>query len=131
MIYIHKIINGFVPNFVNARFKITTTVSERRGRSCAIPSLNTSASSRIQTIADHSFAVRAVKLFNVLPKKLRNHEGCPDSFKASLDTFLGKVRDQPSIPGYHQPATTNRLIEQVAQMKLEGLLLREYHDNNL
>ena len=127
VIYIYKIISGHVPNFVNARFKINITVSERRGRSCMIPSLNTTASLRYQTIADHSFAVRGAKLFNVLPKKLRNYQGSSDSFKTVLDTFLAKIRDQPCTIGYHQPAASNSLIDQVAQMKLEGLLLNEYH----
>ena len=126
MIYINKVLNCCVPNIANNRFKINTVISDRRGRLCTIPSLNTSASSRYQTIVDHSFAIRGVKLFNILPKKLRNHEGSVNSFKAALDTFLAKVRDQPSTPGYYQSAATNSLIDQVARMKLEGLLLNEF-----
>ena len=126
IIYINKIIKGEVPNLTNDRFQIKTIDSGRRGKLCIIPPVKTSASARLKTITDSSFVVKGAHLFNVLPIKLRNHNGSSDSFKAALDNFLIKVRDQPCIPGYHQPATSNSLINQVAQMKLEGLLCGEF-----
>ena len=122
VIYIYRIIKGEVPNFTCERFRISTLFSARRGRYCVIPPLSTNSSSKLKTIVDHSFAVRAAKLFNVLPKIIRSSESSTSSFKASLDSFLSSVRDQPLTPGYHQPAASNSLLDQVAHMRLEGLL---------
>ena len=122
VIYLYRIIKGEVPNFICEKFRVSTLYSERRGLYCVIPPLSTNSSSKLKTIADHSFAVRAARLFNVLPKKVRSFEGSTNSFKASLDSFLLTVHDQPNTPGYHQPATSNSLIDQVAHMRLEGLL---------
>lgn len=85
----------------------------------------------MQTIVDGSFSGRGAKLFNSLPKKLRNFEGSVDSFKNALDSFLSKVRDQPYTPGYHQSAPSNSLIDQVVQMKREGLLYPEFDEINM
>ena len=126
LIYVFKIVNGIVPNLDNCRFEIKTIETGRRGRLCLIPPVNTNASARLKSIADNSFAVKGARLFNVLPKKLRDLEGGPDSFKASLDTFLSKVRDQPFSPGYYQCSASNSLIDQVAQMRREGLLRVEF-----
>ena len=131
IIYMFKVIKGVVPNITSSRFEIKTSDAGRRGKTCMIPPVTTSASSRLKTIVDHSFAVRGARLFNALPKKLRNHEGSPESFKASLDTFLSKVRDLPCLPGYHQCSASNSLIDQVAQMRREGSLRVEFLDNIL
>ena len=130
VIYIFKILTGAVPNFSNARFRIRQTTSARRGRLCVVPPLNTGATARLKTITDHYFAVRGPRLFNVLPIKLRDFEGSVDTFKASLDSFLSKlkVRDQPEIPSYHQSSNSNSLVDQINQMKLEGLLLVDFYN---
>ena len=60
--------------------------------------------------------------------KLRDFEGSVDTFKASLDSFLLKVRDQPKIPSYHQSSDSNSLVDQINQMKLEGLLLVDFYN---
>ena len=131
IIYVFKVITSIVPNFSNQKFRIETVLSGRRGRSCVLPPLNTGTSARMQTIVDGSFSVRGAKLFNSLPKKLRNFEGSVDSFKNALDSFLSKVRDQPYTPGYHQSAPSNSLIDQVVQMKREGLLSPEFDEINM
>ena len=126
IIYLYKVISNIVPNFNSDKFEDKTINSDRRGRMCVLPGLNQSAPTRLKTIIDSSFAVRGVKLFNILPKKLRNFDGSPDSFKRLLDAFLSKVWDQPWTPSYHQSVVSNSLIDQVAQMKLEGLLRGEF-----
>ena len=127
VIYVYKVINGTVPNFSSQKFSIKTMYSERRGRTCIVPGLNSAAPARLKTLIDNSFAVRGVKLFNAMPRRLRNFEESAESFKRSLDTFLIKVRDQPCTPSYHQSAPSNNLIDQIAQMKREGLLRGEYN----
>ena len=45
------------------------------------------------------------------------------TFKRKLDKFLNQVCDKPCTPGYHQPATSNTLIAQLAQMRADGTFL--------
>ena len=46
-------------------------------------------------------AVCGPKLFNVLPKDIRNLMDCTvEKFKSKLDEFLLTVQDQPALPGY-------------------------------
>ena len=126
IIYVFKIISGVVPNFTNERFKLRPTLSARRGCECLVPPINTGSTARFKTLTDNSFAIRGPRLFNILPRKLRDCGGSVDQFKAWLDCFLPKVRDQPRMPGYFQSSTSNSLIDQVSQMKREGLLLFDF-----
>jgi hypothetical protein len=44
--------------------------------------------------------VQGAKLFNLLPRHIHDmNTGTTDQFKAELDSWLGKVPDQPTIPG--------------------------------
>ena len=38
--------------------------------------------------------------------------GTPDQFKAELDSWLGNVPDQPTVPGRQRSAATNSLVDQ-------------------
>ena len=115
ILYTFKIIQNLVPNFAANRFQISTSFSERRGRSCKIPSLNTSARGGIKTMVDASFAVRGPRLFNKLPKMLRNFEGSLETFKVKLDKFLKTVPDRPFLPNYPgQSSVSNSLLHQAA-----------------
>ena len=72
ILYIYKIILGIAPNFESLRWSIKIRNSQRRGLSCEIPSITTSASSRVKTMVDQSFAVRGPRLFNSIPVELRS-----------------------------------------------------------
>ena len=101
VIYVWKIIAGLVPNLQSN--PITTHYSERRGLYCNIPTVRNihRCSAKIITIREGSFAIRAPKLFNALPKELRNLDGVSvDAFKRQLDKFLGQLPDMPTVPGY-------------------------------
>ena len=113
IVYTYKIITGVSPNFENQRFKLNIVANERRGRSIDIPPINTSATMANRTMIDRSFPIRGPKLFNSLPKRLRNFEGSVDTFKRHLDKFLSEIPDQPCIPGYQQAAPTNSIIDQL------------------
>ena len=61
----------------------------------------------IQTMMEASFQVSGPKLFNTLPKSLRDMTKCgPDEFKKELDKFLTFVPDEPKCPGL-TPAAQN------------------------
>ena len=73
----------------------------RNGRSFRLPLLCRTASTRLKTIRDDSFFVQSVKLFNSLPRNIRDLKGCTvEKFKRELDKFLLELPDAPLIPGY-------------------------------
>ena len=84
----------------------------------------------IQTMMEASFQVSGSKLFNTLPKSLRDMTKCgPDEFKKELDKFLTFVPDEPKCPGLtpaaQNPVTaqaSNSLLHQVNWARREGLL---------
>ena len=123
VIYVYKILSGVVPDLESDRFNITTHESLRRGRECNYPSLNNMPSARVQTIVDNSFGVRGPKLFNCLPRGLRDFEGSAETFKSKLDSFLKLIPDQPCLPHYTQPAASNSIIDQLAVPTAGGVYL--------
>ena len=56
----------------------------------------------MRKIRESSFQVHGGKLFNALPKELRDAKFTSvEEFKAELDAFLANVPDQPNVPGVH------------------------------
>ncbi len=50
---------------------------------------------------EQSFCIEGPKLFNSLPKYLRDLKGVSlDKFKKGLDSFLSQIPDEPQILGY-------------------------------
>ncbi len=120
IIYVWKILEGKVPNASNcSRHVVTAMDSDRRlGRLCTLPKYQNTATARVKTLLHNSFTTRAVRLFNILPKYLRNTTDCSiDSFKATLDKFLSCVPDQPPLPGYYREAESNSLLHQLPLMR--------------
>ena len=106
---------GLAPN-LNSN-KIVTITSERRGRYCLIPRLTKKCSAKVNTIRENSFSIHGPKLFNILPKHIRNISGvCVATFKYHLDKLITAIPDQPSVPGYagQRAAATNSLIHQIS-----------------
>ena len=119
ILYIYKIISGLVPNFQDERFKIEIRENERLGRYCRIPSIQTRSTCRVKNLVDSSFAVRGARLFNALPKDMRNFTGSYESFKSKLDKLLEIVPDKPLIPGYQsQNVQSNCLAHQISHINL-------------
>ena len=118
VIYVWKIINGHAPNFEN--MAIGTRQNDRRGLTCIIPRY-VSTPGRIQTLKEGSFMVHGPRLFNEIPRDLREFEGSPETFKAKLDVFLKTVPDKPALPHYRQPASGNGLREQLAQQRRNNI----------
>ena len=110
VLYVYKIIVGLVPNFEDERFRIQTKYNERRGLLCIVPAIRTSASARIKSMVDQSFAVRGPRLFNMLPKKVRNINVKFEAFKRGLDQYLGGITDEPPIFSHPQTAAGNNSL---------------------
>ena len=123
IIYTYKIIRGLVPNMKEEKYELKTKSSARRGRECVIPGLNPQATGRVQNLIDSSFPINGPRLFNCLPKSIRDCEASVDTFKTKLDKFLKMVPDQPCMPGYQQSASRNSIIKQVDTLKAAGIFL--------
>ena len=70
--------------------------------------------------------VHGPRLFNVIPKDLRENTGEPERSKSRLNTFLVTVLDKPALPHYAQSATGNSLLEQLAQQRAGWNLLSPF-----
>ena len=101
IIYVWKILAGVVPNCGVELAK----PNERLGRKCKVPKLVQHGRQAIQTLREQGFQVNGVRLFNCLPKSLRNMETYQEDFKAELDKFLSKIPDQPRLGGLVPEAT--------------------------
>ena len=66
---------------------------------------------------ERSFAVRAPRLFNSLPRDLRTDDISYEKFKNRLDRVLSMVEDAPSCENMKPRATSNSLIDQFEQMR--------------
>ena len=79
----------------------------------------------VQDLRRQEFQVAGPKLWNCLPKNVRNFRGNQVDFKQTLDQFLSKVPDEPKTDGLIPGAVdglngkqTNTLIYQVARRKV-------------
>ena len=91
LLYVWQMLEGRVPS--------NGAVKEKwgnRGRMMIIP--RTKGSLAVRTLRDSSFTVRSGRLFNSLPRYLRDYSGekaTMHSFKSQLDQFLELVPDRP------------------------------------
>ena len=94
IIYVWKVIEKIVPNVNNS---INTKENPRLGRMCSSSfSKKTTSKYRVSTLA-----VQGVKLFNAMPKSIRNLKNISiEKFKNALDSYLKSIPDEPQIHGY-------------------------------
>ena len=73
-----------------------------------------------------SFGSHAVKLFNILPKDLRNSclEMPLSQFKLQLDKYIETIPDEPHVTGYakFRRAASNSLIDMVPKVLMDQKL---------
>ena len=115
ILYTWRILEGQAPNLDHT--PITAATHNRRGRECKVPKTSPSSATPVKNARANSFAIRGPRLFNTLPKSLRDRTNCtPEAFKASLDAHLSSIPDEPSVPGLTQykRAETNSLIDWAA-----------------
>ena len=118
IMYIWKVLEARVPNPGIQ----TVPLNEHRGRMCNVPFTRNN-----QKIA--TFQVSGAKLFNALPKEIRNFRtGAIEDFKELLDAFLTTIPDEPRSPGMTPRATdqleskaSNSLLHQIPRAWREGL----------
>ena len=101
IIYTWSILEGLVPNIVTDETEakgIFSYSNERQGRKCFIPLIKRSP---FQSQVYASIRMQGPKLFNCLPKDLRNLTNCKkEVFKGKLDRYLRTVPDEPLVSGY-------------------------------
>ena len=95
------------------RYSIRFLASPRRGRLADVHSLPLHAVPAVRKAREGSLRVKGARLFNLIPKELRDMTGTVDQFKAGLDSWLSSIPDQPTVPGRQRAAQTNSLIDQV------------------
>ena len=104
ILYMWKILKGLVPN-CGVELSLC---NERLGRKVQVPSLKRNGRKSIQTLREQSFQINGARLFNCLPKNIRNMNTFQDDFKEALDVYLSSVPDQPRI-GSLIPQATDQL----------------------
>ena len=105
IIYLWKMMEGLVPECVDLKRRNRG----RNGRSIKLPLLNRNATARVNTLREGSFFIRSVKLFNALPRSIRDLSGCSiEKFKGQLDRFLLELPDATLIPGYTASSLAGR-----------------------
>ena len=118
IIYTWKVMEGLVPNC-----GLTATHNDRRGREGKIPPLKGSQS--VRNLRDQSFQVRGPRLFNTLPRNIRDTTKVSvEDFKEKLDNFLSLLPDQPKVgdlvPNVCDQVTlkpSNSVIDVIKHMK--------------
>ena len=102
------LVDGYTLNFTN---------NPRRGRLCVPRKVNQKPPLQIKKASEASLAVRGARLFNLLPRNIRD-TSLPVSksvipFKTLLDNFLSNIPDQPTVQSRRRPAESNNLLDQV------------------
>ena len=103
IIYTWSILEDIVPNFSHIENETETGGIKsyqhiRHGRKCVVRVINRGT---YQNIINGSLSVQGPRLFNCLPRYLRNLTKCSKvAFKRELDKFLQTVPDEPLIPNY-------------------------------
>ena len=105
IIHVWKMYHGFAPNNIGLKFY----TSPRLGTRVTIPKFNHQAQSSYSTAYDNSFAIKAARLWNVLPKSV-NSINLLEPFKAGLGSFLNQFPDKPPVIGY-TPPNSNSLLD--------------------
>ena len=78
----------------------TTDPASRTGRKI-VTKIVSKTTARCKTLYHNSPIETSKRLFNSLPKHIRNVSNVsPDTFKSHLDAFLHRLPDKPQVPGY-------------------------------
>ena len=112
ILYTWKVLEELVPNC-----GINHNIHIRRGRECIIPPLK--GTQAVRSLRDQSFQVNGPRLFNCLPKKLRDLKKVTmDEFKIALDQYLATLPDNPKV-GDLVPTICNQITAKPSNSLLD------------
>ena len=113
MIFIWKISQGLVSGYKFQFFE-----NPRTGRwAVPDPLSGREVPAMVSRAKENSLRIKGVKLFNLLPKVLRNanHQDTL-MWKNNLDHYLDLVPDQPTVSGLGRAAASNSLLDQIPML---------------
>ena len=115
IMFIWKMLEEKAPNISSSGTQlIESTWHIRHGRLCHIPVIPSRTPGKINAARYSSISIRGPRLFNALPRSIRNMTGCSvDLFKSHLDALLKKLSDEQPYQGTANsgaPALTVSLI---------------------
>ena len=108
VIFIWKIAQQLVKGYT-----LEFSQHQRRGRLAAVHHVPSNLPPAVAKAREASLPVKGSKLFNLIPKELRDMHGTVLQFKAGLDKWLATLPDQPTVNGNQRAAKTNSLLDQV------------------
>ena len=118
IIYLWSILEGHAPNIKSNGqdlIKVQSEPSSRLGRTIQTRPLK---NSRFANLRFNSLPFHGARLFNQLPKDVRNLTGCSKmTFKTSIDTLLSTISDEPQILSFSNTSSqvsSNSLINHLA-----------------
>jgi hypothetical protein len=124
IIYLWSILEAKVPNIISTSgsplIRTQSEADSRNGRTIRVPTLKRSPYSSLRS---HSLPFHGAKLFNSLPRSLRNRTDISKvTFKKEMDVWLNKILDQPLIRTYTQYrlANTNSILDMVMSSTHRG-----------
>ena len=124
ILYLWKMLENMVPAIDEGSSGLVK-LHPRNGRTINIPLVNNKSPRQIQKIRESSLLVHGAKLFNILPKYLRNIKNCSLlEFKNKLDGYISQIPDEPFVSGYSRShsASSNSLIMLVPTFEKDRLL---------
>ena len=75
-----------------------------------------------QSLQENSITVFGHRLYNSLPKYLRDIESVKtEKFKLELDKFLDTIPDQPNMPNYVTTSGSNSILDQLTHLRAQGI----------
>ena len=119
VLYIKKSLLGLVPSL-----GLTLINNKRRGIIINIPNYICKVQ-HITTLKENSIKIAGSKIYNELPRFLREHDRSFQNFKELFDIFLENIPDCPILPGYNShnldknSSQSNELSDWMKNMNLE------------
>ena len=101
IIYLWSILEGQVPNILSNGTNLIKTQSDTNSRLGRTIQTRPLRNTRFSNLRFNSLPFHGARLFNRLPKDVRNITGLPKmTFKRSLDSLLSHINDEPQLLQY-------------------------------
>ena len=107
---------GLAPNF---GLKWDSNI--RRGRMITMSKISSKIPRKALSLREQSLSVHGGKLYNLLPRDLRDYNGDKEGFKVILDDFLQNIPDQPMCEGLH-PAPINTVTNRNSNSVIDWII---------